>query len=423
MLLLFHPGCQPLLEEKEESRNLFTKSMFRVVPLQVQVNKPRFLVTIPPGIGDVVTVGLSALDQIIKNDPDAQGKIDLLCNERQAEILRYDPRINRLIIADAAFFPAAGSGTFLRGVFLSEKVTPLLHFLQERGYIAVFPGIPAPTFYSRLRLPLMHPNLAELSKDLLALRTEDRHISTITRKVVNTYFGDVLPPPEQDEGIKLFIHPDDIRRAQFLVTHLKKRLKQDNGPLLIVAPDTSSDITRPPTELLVDSITGALMQERQLVVGILPSYTDVYASDRLFNALSTRFSGRVEKLSCNIVPDLLTTIAVIDQANIFLSGDTGIMHLAVATKVLVEPAEIAPRNDVKIIVLFGGTNPALYGYPTRTTILGRDRKEQKTFSPGIAKEFYIPRDVNLFDHIAPQQVTAAILQAIQRYQSGEAAHW
>jgi ADP-heptose:LPS heptosyltransferase len=398
--------------------------MFKVVHLQTPMDRARFLVTIPPGIGDVVSVGLSALDQIIKNDPDAQGKVDILCNAQQAEILRYDPRINRLIIADAALFPTAGSGTFLRGVFLSEKLAPLILFLQNNKYTAVFPGIPAPAFYSRLRLPLMPPNLAELGKDLLALRTENRHISTIIRKVINAYFGDMLPPPGQDEEIKLFIHPDDIRRAQLLATDLRRRLAHIQGKnlLLIVAPDTSSDITRPPTELLADGIATALAQEQRLAVGILPGYTERYASTRLFNALSSHFPNRVEQLSCNLVPTLLATTALIDQADIFLSGDTGVMHLAVATKVLPKPADITPGNAVKIIVLFGGTHPGLYGYSTRTTILGRDRKEQKTLSPGIAKEFYDPREANLFDHIAPHQLTAAILQTIQRCQPIETTH-
>lgn len=161
------------------------------------------------------------------------------------------------------------------------------------------------------------------------------------------------------------------------------------------------------------------LKEQRLIVSILPSYTDLHASSRLFKALSSRFPGRVEKLSRKLIPTLLATTAVIDQADIFLSGDTSVMHLAVATKVLPKPADVTPRNTVKIIVLFGGTHPGLYGYSTRTTILGRDRKEQKTFSPGIAKEFYNPRNVDLFDHITPRQLTAALLQATQQCQQSK----
>lgn len=43
---------------------------------------PHFLVTMYKGIGDAVMVGLSAIDQIIKDDPEANGKIDVLFRER-----------------------------------------------------------------------------------------------------------------------------------------------------------------------------------------------------------------------------------------------------------------------------------------------------------------------------------------------------
>lgn len=396
--------------------------MFRVVILQAQAQAqahgdlPRWLVALPPGIGDVVSVGLSAIDQIIKNEAAAHGKIDVLCNAQQAELLRYDPRINSLIVVDGSLFPAAGSGTFLRGVFLSDELTPLFHFLQKRHYTAVLPGLPAPTFYSRLHTPLMHPRLVDLGKDLLALQSCDqaKHISTITRQAVNAYFESeksILEPPEE---VTLFLPPDAILSAQLLASDIKRRLGDDEerNCLLLVAPDTSSDVTRPPLPLLRDGIAGALSQVPEMIVSILPSYTKVQTSTMLFEALSSQFPGRVEALSREPVSTLLATTALIDQADIFLSGDTGVMHLAVATKHLAGSAEVAPKNAVKIITLFGGTNPGLYGYPARAMILGRDRKEQKLFSPGVAKEFYISTGKNLFDHITAQQVTDALLQTI-----------
>lgn len=44
----------------------------------------RFLILMPMGIGDAVAMGLSAIDQIVKNDPVAYGKIDVACNHLQA---------------------------------------------------------------------------------------------------------------------------------------------------------------------------------------------------------------------------------------------------------------------------------------------------------------------------------------------------
>ena len=43
--------------------------------------RARFLVMMAMGIGDAVAVGLSAIDQIIKNEPEANGKIDVVCND------------------------------------------------------------------------------------------------------------------------------------------------------------------------------------------------------------------------------------------------------------------------------------------------------------------------------------------------------
>ena len=54
---------------------------------------PHFLITLDCGIGDAVAVGLNAVDQIIRNDPTANGAIDVLCNQLQTEVFTYDPTI------------------------------------------------------------------------------------------------------------------------------------------------------------------------------------------------------------------------------------------------------------------------------------------------------------------------------------------
>ena len=61
-----------------------------------QITHPRFLILMPMGIGDAVTVGLSATDQIIKNEPAVNGNIDVVCNNVQADVFRHDHRINSI---------------------------------------------------------------------------------------------------------------------------------------------------------------------------------------------------------------------------------------------------------------------------------------------------------------------------------------
>ena len=66
-----------------------------------------------------------------------------------------------------------------------------------------------------------------------------------------------------------------------------------------------------------------------------------------------------------------------------------------------------------MIALFGGTNPGLHGYSKQTIILGRGRKEQSAVIPGIFKEAYNGKQHNFFDHIAPHELTDAIISQLE----------
>src|SRR5215831_10928805 len=81
----------------------------------------RFLITLAAGIGDTVAVGLSAIDQIVKNDPEAYGKIDVLCNPLQSQIFEYDPRINRIMQTDTFFFAGSRIKKWPRAVLLDSE--------------------------------------------------------------------------------------------------------------------------------------------------------------------------------------------------------------------------------------------------------------------------------------------------------------
>ncbi len=115
----------------------------------------RFLVTMFKGIDDAVMVGLSAVDQITRDEPGANGNIDVLCNSVQAEIFEHDPRINRIILADPNLFPSSEMMMCLKGIKLDASTSELIHVIQDRHYAAVFATMFAPAFYLRLRSPIV----------------------------------------------------------------------------------------------------------------------------------------------------------------------------------------------------------------------------------------------------------------------------
>jgi ADP-heptose:LPS heptosyltransferase len=390
---------------------------------QKKTDTPRYLLTMYKGIGDAVALGLSALDQIVQEDPLAYGAIDVFCTGAQAELFEHDPRINRLILADEGLFSLPEVALWLKSILLDSKISELVRFLRKREYIAIFPSMFAPGFYARLHAAMMNPDFIELAKDWLALRRQvERPMSSIAREMVSRYFRRISKSrhhpqsslkAERSASIPLYLSSTEVQNASTMVSALKERagVSVESGKLLVVASDAASVVTRPPTSLLAPALAAALARCPNLIVCILQGLTDAQVGEDLLQSLGSDFAGRVFMAPAEPRARLLDVAAFIDQADIFVTGDTGLMHIAAAHKQLREDdrAEYLPHNSVKIIALFGGTNPHLYGYREQTTILGGGRKEQMTFVPGIFKESYDPKGRDMFDHISPQQLTEAIL--------------
>jgi len=407
------------------SLNVTMTAQFTVKPVQSslpilesKVDTPRFLITLDKGIGDTAIVGLSAIDQIIQNDPAAFGKIDVLCNPIQSQIFEFDPRINRVIQTNKQFSLGPQRTEWLGGIVLNAKDAQVIDFLRNRHYEAILPTIVAPGIYLRLHSHLMYPQVLKLTKNLLFRGTpSDVSMRKFIRQMVNKYFGNDIPLAALSNEVVLFMDVKHIRKAVMVVEQMKEESSVDSGnaSLLLVAADSGSIVTRPPTHLLAAALSVVLRKSSNLIVGILPGYTDTMAVKKLELALLPEFAARVLMLPVESNFSLLETAALIDQADIFVTGDTGVMHLAAATKRIVQDqsSPIAPGNSVKIIAIFGGTNPDIWGNSERTLIVGRGRKEQRSFGPGFVKEMYNPKGKDLFDHISFQELATAINSQIR----------
>lgn len=363
-------------------------------------------------------IGLSGIDQIIKNESKSLGKIDIVCNDVQAEIFKADPRIRHIIRVSSSIFPTPDIRTWMKAVFLKPEARELLQILHRQHYEAVFPGNTTPFFYMQIRSRIIRINSLKVLQDFIALR---RHAeipySQIVRRIINAHFGNILPEPTIGEEIPLYIGSQDIQKAIIEVQSIKEcsGVPLKRCRLVLVAPDTSSAVTRPPTELLAMGIADAMTRNPYLIILILPGYTDQHAAENLYHALWARFNSRIHIKPSHPRPTLLETTALIDQADVFVTGDTGVMHLAVTSKKVREDenTQILPRNATKIITLFGGTNPGLFGYSKQSIILGKGRKEQVRLIPGIFKEAYYYKNQHLFEHISPQLLAETIIDQFQ----------
>lgn len=388
---------------------------YAVLPTTIEEtrNTARYLVTMYVGIGDAVVVGLAAIDQLIQHDPHAWGQIDVLCNQVQAELFAHDPRVRRVFVASRLLFPPPEVTSWLKGLLPRGEAARLIQRLHAQHYEAVVSGMFAPGLYARLHASTVAPGLLDLWNDWRALRRlQDRPMSKMIRQAVSSYFGTPLPFSALRETIPLYLPYTPLQRASSLVAHLYEQadVSPREGKLLLVAPDTASDVTRPPTALLADALAYVLEQYQHMLICILPAYTRTCSAQELYARLAEQHPKRVFLLAAEPRATLLETTALIDQADIFVTGDTGVMHLAATEKrsSYDDDGRIGPRNTTSIVALFGGTNPALYGYRQRTMVVGRGRREQRAYRPGVAKESYRLHGRNLFDHIMPQDVVQAI---------------
>lgn len=383
-----------------------------------------YVVVLPKsGIGDGIAVGLTVIDQIVQNEPDSSGGIDVVCNPAQEELFLFDPRVNLVITSpeeDADTFVRSNHGqayhkdkNILTKLFsYNPDRQEVLDFLRSRNYVGVFPADGVFSFSRKIGTHVMYPNLFNFVRDIRSVQNfASAPLPWQVRKTVNRNFFHLLTTPHPHEDVSLYTHSKYIKESTKYMQELKKHGDRE---IIVVAPDTSSLFTRPTTKLLAEGLESAA-KDLDFAVVILPSYTDEEASGNLYEALSS-MSGQTVLYPDTPVPSLHFLAGLIDQADLFISGDTGVMHLATAKKVFgdeVKDPSVRPRNATKIISLFGATNPNLYGYRQKAVILGEGRVEQASIQPGLFKAHAsFKSEIDYFDHIDSTELTAAILEQL-----------
>ncbi len=377
------------------------------------LSKPyRTLVTMPYGIGDAVYIGLAVIDEITAYK--AGAVIDVLCTPVQTEIFQSDPRVRNAYQTGKNMWQTPKKEFLFKLWEGDRQLLDLADTIRQSEYDAVFPGCGNFGFLRRLGYPLMLPKARDIYQDIRKLRAfGDAPATRMVRNIVRKHFyqPQMSPDCQNHNSIPLYIPPATYLDGQLKADEIRRNF---DSLLLIVTPDTSSALTRPPTGLLASGIKGALEQIPNLSVHILPSYTDQNASDRLADQLSD-FSCRISQTQTRPKPSLLYVTALLDQADVVLTPDTGILHLSLAHKIVSgDNGCDKPKNSARTVSLWGATNPGLYGWGGgRLVILGRGRPQQRSIKPGFLKEGCKPiPGYDYFDHIKPSEITTAIINSL-----------
>jgi len=173
---------------------------------------------------------------------------------------------------------------------------------------------------------------------------------------VGSVFRDRLPGNfgKSFKGIRVYLSDEAVEDA---VGFLKDAMVSGDDPIVMFNPDASARFTRMPFELQL----GLLRKLTGLDVTILlgAGHVEKYIEHELMYSLSPERRKKITVIPAHFKLDVYA--ALVDLADVFISGDTGPLHLAAARKFLRSSGR-SLRNRTSIISVFGGTPPRIYGY-------------------------------------------------------------
>ncbi len=161
-------------------------------------------------------------------------------------------------------------------------------------------------------------------------------------------------------------NPDSYKGAAIMLsneaaTEAKSFLEENkvprNSPLFFLNPDAASPYNRIPFENQVELLKGLLAMKGHVILG--SGFTAREIEKQLLERL-----GDVEKTGVTVVPTSMSLdgyAALIDSADLFISADTGPLHIAAARKKS-RSGNMQFRNRTFVVAVFGATNARMSGY-------------------------------------------------------------
>ncbi|MGQ9630634.1 MAG: lipopolysaccharide heptosyltransferase II [bacterium] len=281
----------------------------------------RILVIKLSSIGDVVLV-TPALRHLRRAYPKA--KISFLVEREASDIVRHNPNLDELIIFDRTEFDLRGFARIAR------------HLRDARFDLAIdFQGLARSALFVYLSGARYRVGLGRWPgyfRNIPHDRGRVRHAVVSYREVIRSM--NIIP--EGRDELELHIGPEERARGDRLWK--ESGLEGDRG-VAILNPGAKWETKRWPTENFIS--LGRRLKEEGYGVALIGSEQDLPTANRIAEELrnAANFAGRAT---------LGETAAIISRGDVFITGDTGPMHIAMAV-------------GTPVVALFGPTDPARTG--------------------------------------------------------------
>jgi ADP-heptose:LPS heptosyltransferase len=191
------------------------------------------------------------------------------------------------------------------------------------------------------------------------LKNSINNISYQTYHFIENLFRNLLPADYNHnfDGPPIFIPDAAIENA-------KKFLIDNDIPekafIILFNPDATAKFTRIPFNIQLELLQK--FSELNCIILLGEGHVEKDIEKKLIKCLGTNALQKVKVIPKNFSLEEYT--ALIDFSDIFVTGDTGPLHLATARKYVRENGS-SLRNKTAVFSIFGSTPPRIYGFDSK----------------------------------------------------------
>jgi ADP-heptose:LPS heptosyltransferase len=297
-------------------------------------------------IGDAVNIQ-AAVTALRDFFPDAE--IDYVLNRFARRLVQGNPEITNLWpIFTGAYFPDEGDFPRIEEIVALHRYNLILNFCplfhagrltQEEGKVISYTGLAA-------RL-LRNEHTGD----------EANHIVNQTYRFVRGLFSEFLEPKraERFTGVRVTLADGAVQKA---IAFMKEAgLLYANFPVIIFNPNTTSPFTQVPAAKQGELLGRLALDGARILLSA--GQAEERIEGKLLGMLPENLRQRITVIPPSLPLDAYA--ALVDFADVHISGDTGPLHIAAARKYSAS-GHYRFRNRTAVVSLFGATPARIYGY-------------------------------------------------------------
>lgn len=302
------------------------------------------LVAADLNIGDAIIAqgAVTALREIV---PEA--RIDCVIKKAAKDLIEGNPAISNLYpLYVGAPFPSKNDLAGLARIASSRDYDLVINFS---------PMVDDKVFGKRNVV-----NYSMMASELV--RNEGRQGLVMNNVVYKSYdfmgqiFRDVPRPnvTQKFEGARVYLSDEALDEARNFL--LGNDISTEE-PIVLFNPDASARFTRMPFDFQLNLLKRLATMQCSVLLGA--GHVEKLIEHELMFSLSPEHRRKITIVPPSTSLDVYT--ALIDVSDVFISGDTGPLHLAAARKFSRRSGK-SLRNRTAVLSVFGGTPSHIYGY-------------------------------------------------------------